>query len=178
MEAVYPAASGQYASGMSDLFSPPVEQWQGVSARLRDLRRLLIIVPGVLVAVVGVVAVQLLLGWWWLSAVIVAFALTVSVWGWFWAARNQRAWGYAENKDDLYVTSGVMWRRLVAVPYGRMQFVDVSAGPLERYFEIATVTLHTASTETAADIPGVRADEATRLRNRLTELGEAHGAGL
>lgn len=146
--------------------------------RLRDLRRLQILVPSALVAVVGVPAVQILLGWWWLSAILLAVAVAVAVWGWSWAARHQRAWGYAENEEDLYVTSGVMWRRLVAVPYGRMQFVDVSAGPLERHFGIATVTLHTASTETAADIPGVPAAEATRLRNRLTELGAAHGAGL
>ncbi|MGH3424295.1 MAG: PH domain-containing protein [Nocardioidaceae bacterium] len=163
---------------MADLFSPPVEQWQGVSVRLRDLRRVLFVVPCAVAAVVGVVLVQLLLGWWWLSAVLVLLALAVAMWGWFWAARNQRAWGYAENADDLYVTRGVMWRRLVAVPYGRMQFVDVSAGPLERFFGVATVTLHTASTETAADIPGLPPEEATRLRNRLTELGEARGAGL
>ena len=79
---------------------------------------------------------------------------------------------------NLLVTGGVMFRRLVAVPYGRMQFVDMQAGPIDRAFGIASVTLHTASTETAATIPGLPADEATRLRNRLTELGESHGAGL
>lgn len=163
---------------MSDLFTPPVEQWQGVSVALRSLRRLLFVVPNAVAAVVGTTLVQVLLGWWVLSAALVAGSAAVSLWGWFWAARNQRAWGYAENADDLYVKSGVMFRRLVAVPYGRMQFVDVSAGPLERYFAIATITLHTASTQTAATIPGVPADEAHRLRNRLTELGEARGAGL
>ena len=71
-----------------------------------------------------------------------------------------------------------MFKRLVAIPYGRMQFVDVEAGPLARAYGVATVTLHTASPETAADIPGLPAAEATRLRNRLTELGEAHGAGV
>jgi membrane protein YdbS with pleckstrin-like domain len=99
-------------------------------------------------------------------------------WGFIWAGRNQRSWGYAENDDDLLVTRGVMFKRLVAIPYGRMQFVDVQAGPIDRAFGIAKVTLHTASTETAADIPGLPADEATRLRNRLTELGESRGAGL
>jgi len=59
-----------------------------------------------------------------------------------------------------------------------MQFVDVQAGPLARAYGVASVTLHTASAETAADIPGLPAAEATRLRNRLTELGEAHGAGV
>jgi len=66
----------------------------------------------------------------------------------------------------------------VGVPYGRLQFVDVTAGPLARAFGFATVTLHPASTSTAAAIPGVPLDEAARLRNRLTELGESHGAGV
>jgi membrane protein YdbS with pleckstrin-like domain len=105
-------------------------------------------------------------------------ALGGAGWAWVWAARNTASWGYAEAEDDLLVTGGLMFRRLVAVPYGRMQFVDVQAGPIDRAFGIATVTLHTASTETAADIPGLPAEEATRLRNRLTELGESHGAGL
>lgn len=163
---------------VSDLFAPPVDGWQRVSVRLRDLRRLLILTSTVLAAIVAVVLVELLLHWLWLSVLIVLAALGVALYCWFWAARNQAAWGYAENADDLYVTSGVMWKRLVVVPYGRMQYVDVSAGPLQRWFGIATVTLHTASTKTAADIPGLSAAEASRLRNRLTELGQAHGAGL
>ena len=117
----------------------------------------------------------------WLSVAGIVLAVLSVVgagWGWSWAGRNQRSWGYAEESDDLLVTRGVMFKRLVAIPYGRMQFVDVEAGPLDRAFGVATVTLHTASAETAADIPGLPAEEATRLRNRLTELGEAHGAGV
>ena len=53
-----------------------------------------------------------------------------------------------------------------------------SPGPLERAFGLATVTLKTASAETNASIPGLAPDEATRLRDRLTELGEAHASGL
>lgn len=163
---------------MDDLFAPPVGKWQRVSPRLSTVRRILILAPIVLVAIAAIVPLALATDLWWLVALIAVLALASAGWGWIWAARNQASWGYAENDDDLLVTSGVMFKRLVAVPYGRMQFVDVNAGPVHRAFGIATVSLHTASTETAADIPGLPADEATRLRNRLTELGEAHGAGL
>ncbi|KHL19036.1 UNVERIFIED_CONTAM: membrane protein [Mumia flava] len=142
------------------------------------MRRVLILVWSAVLGITAAVAIGLLLGWWWLSAIIVLVSAGSAVWGWFWAARNQRAWGYAENDDDLYVRSGVAWRRIVAVPYGRVQFVDVEAGPLERAYGIATVSLHTASSETSAQIPGVPADEASRLRDRLTELGKTHGAGI
>jgi uncharacterized protein len=71
-----------------------------------------------------------------------------------------------------------MFRRLVVVPYGRMQFVDVAAGPLERRFGIATVQLHTAAEATDASIPGLTVHEAARLRDRLAMLGETRSAGL
>lgn len=163
---------------MDDLFAPPVGEWQRVSPRLSAVRRILILVPIGIIATAAMVPLALATDLWWLVALIAVLAVALGVWGWIWAERNQRSWGYAENDDDLLVTGGVMFKRLVAVPYGRMQFVDVNAGPVHRAFGIATVSLHTASTETAADIPGLPAAEATRLRNRLTELGESHGAGL
>ncbi len=97
----------------------------------------------------------------------------------FWFARNRvRAWAYTEREDDLIVARGVLVRRLSVVPYGRMQFVDVTAGPVERAFRLATVKLHTAAAASDARIPGLERDEAARLRDRLAALGEAKAAGL
>ena len=164
---------------MDDLFEPAVGEWKRVSPRLATIRRILLLSFAGAFVITGMVQALFLPGdMGWIGAIVAAIAVVLGAWGWVWAGRNQRSWGYAENADDLLVTSGVMFKRLVAIPYGRMQFVDVQAGPLARAYGIATVTLHTASTETAADIPGLPADQATHLRNRLTELGEAHGAGV
>ena len=92
--------------------------------------------------------------------------------------RRVLSWGYAERDDDLLVLRGVLVRRLTVVPYGRMQFLDVTAGPVERAFGLATVQLHTAAAATDAKIPGLAAAEAARLRDRLAALGEARSAGL
>jgi uncharacterized protein len=93
--------------------------------------------------------------------------------------RNRfRAWVYEEREEDLVVSRGVMFRRQSVVPYGRMQFVDVTAGPIERMYRLATVKLHTAAAATDARIPGLERDEAARLRDRLAALGEAKAAGL
>ena len=92
--------------------------------------------------------------------------------------RRYRSWGYAERDDDLLIRRGVMFARLSVVPYGRMQFIDVTAGPLERSFGLATVRLHTAAAATDARIPGLEREEAARLRDSLAELGEAQAAGL
>jgi membrane protein YdbS with pleckstrin-like domain len=153
------------------------EQWIQVSPRLRSLRRVVLLCWGVPLAV----AAGLLLGIFVQPALGVLAALVlaaVGAWGWWLVGRNWRYWRYAEREDDLLVTNGFMFRRLVVVPYGRMQFVDVTAGPLERRFGIATVQLHTATEATDASIPGLTEEEATRLRDRLAMLGEARSAGL
>jgi membrane protein YdbS with pleckstrin-like domain len=94
------------------------------------------------------------------------------------AQRRVRAWAYSEREADLLVHRGVMFSRLSVVPYGRMQFIDVIAGPVERVFGLATVRMHTAAAASDARIPGLSRDEAGRLRDHLAELGEATAAGL
>jgi membrane protein YdbS with pleckstrin-like domain len=92
--------------------------------------------------------------------------------------RRFSSWGYLERADDLLVRRGVLVSRLSVVPYGRMQFVDVTAGPLERSFGLATVRLHTAAAASDARIPGLERAEAARVRDQLAVLGESHLAGL
>ncbi|EFL01730.1 integral membrane protein [Streptomyces sp. SPB78] len=93
-------------------------------------------------------------------------------------ARNWRSWGYHERADDLLLARGVLWRRETIVPYGRMQLVEVTSGPVERRFGLASVQLHTAAAASDARVPGLVPAEAERLRDRLTALGEARSAGL
>jgi uncharacterized protein len=109
------------------------------------------------------------------SAVVVAMLGTTLSW---FLRRRFRAWRYQERHEDLIVARGVMVQRLSVVPYGRMQFVEVTAGPIERLFQLSTVKLHTAAAASDARIPGLERDEAARLRDRLTELGESMAAGM
>ncbi|HEY3952967.1 MAG TPA: PH domain-containing protein [Streptosporangiaceae bacterium] len=93
-------------------------------------------------------------------------------------ARRVAAWGYAERDDDLMVRRGVLVRRLSVIPYGRMQFIDVTAGPVERSLGLATLRMHTAAAASDARIPGLERAAAARLRDHLAALGEARAAGL
>jgi membrane protein YdbS with pleckstrin-like domain len=115
---------------------------------------------------------------WWIGAAAFAVAVAGGVVADLMVGRRIAAWSYAEREDDLLVQRGLLVRRLSVVPYGRMQFVDVVAGPLERSFGLATVRLHTAAAATDARIPGLAAGEAARLRDTLASLGEARSAGL
>ena len=113
-------------------------------------------------------------------AAVISLAVVLAlgaVWTWF-VRRRYRAWRYQERHEDLIVARGVMVQRLSVVPYGRMQFVEVTAGPIERLFQLSTVKLHTAAAASDARIPGLERAEAARLRDRLTELGESMAAGM
>ncbi len=109
---------------------------------------------------------------------VLAGLLIVTALIWVGLRGRYRSWSYREREDDLIVARGLMVRRLSVVPYGRMQFLDVTAGPIDRWFGLATVQLHTAAATTDAYIPGLALPEAQRLRDRLAALGEARGAGL
>ena len=145
------------------------EQWKRPARGLLTLRRIEVAVVTTLAAV-GVAVTGFFVA---VPGVLVIGAL------FFWLQRRRfAAWGYAEREDDLLVKRGVMFSRLSVIPYGRMQFIDVTAGPLERSLGLATVKMHTAAAASDARIPGLERAEAERLRDRLAELGEAQAAGL
>jgi uncharacterized protein len=163
---------------MEELFAPPAYDWQRLSPKYRAMRQLTTATVIPIVFTIAAVIVGVSSGRWWISGLIWAIAAVIVIIRLIFVDRNWRSWGYVEREDDLYITHGVMFRSLTAVPYGRMQLVEVESGPLERAFGLASVTLRTASPETGARIPGLTPEEATRLRDRLTELGEAHASGL
>lgn len=155
---------------------PDTVRWQPVSPKLVWVE-LISFGSLVLTVAAGLVVGLVLVGG---SGFVVALALlgVLAVARVFTIFRAVRAWGYAERDNDLLVRHGLLIRRLSIVPYARMQFVDVSAGPLERGFGLATVQLHTAAAASDARIPGLAPAEAARLRDRLTALGEDRAEGL
>ncbi|WP_308287171.1 PH domain-containing protein [Actinomadura parmotrematis] len=152
-------------------------QWARLSRRYPWERRISMTLWAVLTGAVGALVLWrsggTLAAILWTAAVVLATVL-----GWIAAELAYRAYGYAERADDLIVTHGVLVKRLIVVPYGRMQFVDVTAGLLERWFGVATVRMHTAAAATDARIPGLPADEAARLRDSLARKGEERSMGL
>jgi uncharacterized protein len=151
--------------------------WQRPSPRLRTVRRLEVGAVALLVAAAAA-AVAASSGAGTLALVLAGCALVAGFVAERIAQRRVSAWGYCEREDDLLVRRGVLFSRLSVVPYGRMQFVDVTAGPVERSFGLATVRLHTAAAASDARIPGLPAVDAARLRDQLARLGEARAAGL
>jgi membrane protein YdbS with pleckstrin-like domain len=152
------------------------ERWRQPSPRLLHVRRLE--VAAVTLAVAAIAGVVGVLAFGGVGGAAAAVVLASGLVAETFVHRRVRAWGYAERDDDLLVQRGVLFSRLSVVPYGRMQFIDVTAGPIERSFGLATVRLHTAAAASDARIPGLSREEAARLKDRLAELGESQAAGL
>jgi uncharacterized protein len=135
------------------------------------------------VAVLSIPLLLRLAGIWpefplWLAWLLPALELAAVLWRGALIPRQVRAIGYAERDEDLLIRGGIFFQRVMVVPYGRMQYVDVAVGPVERAFGLASVKLHTASPATNAFIPGIPAAEAARLREQLSARGQARLAGL
>ncbi|GHS89956.1 hypothetical protein AGMMS50218_17260 [Actinomycetota bacterium] len=171
-----PVPAAQDPFPVAEPFEPAHVTWTPVSPRLATARHTVNgIVAAVTVLPTAVLALALGNGWWWLLPGVLAVPV---VWAALLIPRQVRALAYAERADDLLIRKGIMFRSMVVVPYGRMQYVDVNAGPLARRFAIASVQLHTASPGTNATIDGLPPHEAARLRDQLASRGEARLAGL
>jgi membrane protein YdbS with pleckstrin-like domain len=164
---------------VDDAFRTEGDDWQPVSRkRLTRARR--VVLAFVVLPCAALLVAFATLGTPPVIVIVALAALLVVASGWAWVliGRRVRSFAYTERSDDLLVTSGILFRRLVIVPYGRMQLVDVKAGPIDRWFGIANVQLHTAAATTDAKIPGLEPHDAAVLRDRLAAIGEQRSSGL
>lgn len=82
--------------------------------------------------------------------------------------RRYRAWAYREEADELHIRSGLLVRSATVVPFGRVQHIDITHGPIERRLGLATLVLHTAGTRGASvPLPGLLQAEAEGMRDRI-----------
>lgn len=153
----------------------PSTEWHPVSPRYVVTE-----VAGQVVSAIILAAVTIplhLFGWpfaWLATAVLAGGALVIA----FLVPRRVRAIGYQLREDDLVFRRGILFQRIVAVPYGRMQLVDINRGPLARALGLSELRLVTAAASTAVTIPGLPERDADELRDDLVRLAESRRAGL
>lgn len=92
--------------------------------------------------------------------------------------RRVRSIGYQLRDDDLLFRRGILFQRFVAVPYGRMQLVDINRGPVSRMLNLSELRFVTAAASTGVTVPGLREADAVALRDKLVALAETRRAGL
>ncbi|WP_435419239.1 PH domain-containing protein [Parerythrobacter aurantius] len=102
------------------------------------------------------------------GAIAVPVLVLLAVLLWQMPHRRFIARGYSFDQDRLRVVRGLLFRSDTVVPFGRVQHIDVDRGPLERYFDLATITLHTAGTHNASvSLPGLAHDTALTMREEI-----------
>lgn len=154
----------------------PDAQWRPVSPKYIVVDLLGYAITAVIV-VIAALALQIILDqqWvWWVAGPLLAVDVISAAL----APRRIRSIGYQLRDDDLLFRRGIMWQRLVAVPYGRMQLIDINRGPIARAFGLAELKFVTASAATAIIIPGLPVEEAENLRDQLVAVAESRRTGL
>lgn len=128
-----------------------------------------------LVAVVLVLTLVLDQSWAWIPGGILAVVILVTL---AILPRQAKAIGYMLREDDIVFRKGILWQRIIAVPYGRMQLVDITHGPLDRAFGVAQLKMVTAAATTGVQIPGLTQAAAESLRDTLIDVAETRRTGL
>lgn len=135
-----------------------------------------VIVPGIALAVAGALATNQT-GKIWLYGGAAALGI-LSVWLIWLIPAQVRLLGWLETDDELLITKGRLWHTFTVVPYGRIQYVDVTNGPIERWLGMKTVTLNTASATSDSTVEGLPAEVADQLRERLADKARERMSGL
>ena len=100
------------------------------------------------------------------------------IWRFFLIPFQVRNMGWLETEDDLVLSKGKMWHTMTVIPYGRVQFVDVTSGPVARALGLKKLVVNTASTTSDASLPGLPEADADALRDRLAAKARERMSGL
>jgi uncharacterized protein len=106
----------------------------------------------------------------WVSVTVASvIAVGLSWLGWWHSRAAYERWRWTLTGRALELRHGVIWRQVSAVPYTRLQQIDVEQGPVERRLGIVTLKLRTAAATSDGTIPGITAGEADAVRARILE---------
>jgi len=149
--------------------------WKRVSPALGRVRLITAAIVLTPLVVASIVVAILVTPWVWLATLAL---VVVGLWVAWIITRQVSAISWVELDEEIVIRKGRLFRSLVSVPYGRLQYVDIQSGPLMRASGIASCEIHTASPESGGSLPGLPVAEAEALRARLAARGEAQRAGL
>lgn len=133
-----------------------------------------VVVP--LVSVAAGVAVVTGLGWVWLVVVALALLGIVAV-RWLPRATYER-FRWTVEDGVVRIQQGIVFRTQASVPAFRIQHIDLTQGPLDRWAGLQHLVVHTAAPAADLELPGIAVEDAPRLRAELLALArDAVAAG-
>lgn len=114
----------------------------------------------------------------WLSLLVVLgwllLGVLMSLLSHFWPAVKYRHIRWRLGDTGMEIHRGVLWQHRIAIPVARVQHVDVSQGPVQRWFDLGTLTIHTAGTKNSSiELDGLAHSRAMQLRDQLIAQKES-----
>lgn len=161
---------------MTERLELPVAEWHRVSPKYVVVDVVGYIIFAAMILVPASIA-SFWIGFWWMWAITAALGVVFLVTIIF-TPRRVKSIGYALRDDDLLFRRGILFQRFVAIPYGRMQLVDINRGPLARALGLSELKFVTAAAASGVTIPGLPEQDAEELRDTLVTLAESRRAGL
>ena len=103
--------------------------------------------------------------WWLPGAPTVTVAVIGGALAWQLPRLGYDAWRYELTRSALEIHRGVVVRRHSAIPYFRVQHIDITRSPFERALGLSQLVVRTAAATTDARLPGIAEDDAELLRD-------------
>ena len=98
------------------------------------------------------------------------FSIRALIHALIWPSFEYQYFRWDIRDDDLIVQQGVLFRQWVVIPRHRIQHVDTTQGPIERFMGIANLRIYTAAGISAdGSIPGLLEEQAEIIRDDLSE---------
>lgn len=101
-------------------------------------------------------------------AILAGLTLVVFGVGWWWANARWESWSFDLTPRWITATWGVWNRRTVTIPRNRVQTVTTNDGPIDRFLDLTTITIHTAGAASPnLNIPHLEVETVSWLRSEL-----------
>jgi uncharacterized protein len=161
---------------MTDRLSLPGVDWRRVSPKYVYVDVITTIVVALVLLVVssGPAFFSGVVWLWVLPAMVLVIMILIVAF----VPRRVRSIGFQLRDDDLLFRRGLLFQRFVSVPYGRMQLIDITRGPVSRIVGLSDLHFVTAAASSTVAIPGLPIEDAEQLRDQLVALAETRRAGL
>ena len=129
---------------------------------------------------------------------LIHWGISIIIWGaisliiyiifcYIWAELTYKSWKYEFTDTAFRIERGVIWKRYVSIPYGRIQNVDIYRGILTRILGLSTLKIQTAGLGgnytnrfggAEGKLPGLSKEKAEELRDALIKKSQEYKQGL
>lgn len=101
------------------------------------------------------------------------------IFSYIWAVLTYNNYRYRLDEKNFRSEKGVIFKRYLSIPYGRIQNLEIRRGIIDRILGLSTLYIETAGKGIEGEIPGLSRESTERLREELIKKVEIlKGQGL